>query len=240
MPEGAARCPKCQAAQRDTECPHCRATAGCSQDKELRYVCDVCGGPRVPNLDGTKRSGRENKALSRAEVARRGRSVARGGMVLTAVAAPTLAVFSVFLLLVFGLHVTTALAAIVLTAPFILGFFVAMTHAKARTAEIVPALDEAWLAAATDLARALGRPMTSEDLVQRMGLEESDAEQLVAMVDVNAESGASLAPGRVRIDASATSVMNDEARIELEAKAEAEAAVAEAEGEARRDATAKR
>ncbi|MDC0748445.1 zinc ribbon domain-containing protein [Polyangium mundeleinium] len=87
VPAGAAVCSRCGTSQRMEVCPHCGATAGATRDAELRFRCDVCGGPRVP-LDTRKmrRSGKEITALQRAELARKGRAKNRAAAVFTGVA----------------------------------------------------------------------------------------------------------------------------------------------------------
>src|SRR5262249_48379776 len=75
---GTTRCERCGAVQKEVICPHCGGASGASPHAELRYVCDICGAPRVPVLESTVRvSGREIAPLKRAEAARKARSVAR-------------------------------------------------------------------------------------------------------------------------------------------------------------------
>ena len=51
-------------------CPHCGAFARILKNDELRFVCGVCGAPRIPAPD---LSGRELEPLKAAQEARRAR-----------------------------------------------------------------------------------------------------------------------------------------------------------------------
>ena len=183
---GAERCERCGAAQREDKCPHCGAIAGASPHDELRLRCDVCGGPRVPLPDPPlKRSGREVAALQRAHKAASGRAGWRaasvaGGLLL---GFDTL-LFSLLLLISggsFGL-LLAGLATLLPLAGFLLW---SLQRAKARGREIAPALDAAWLALATDVARQSGGALTAPDLAAALKIEEAQAEELLALLEVN-------------------------------------------------------
>jgi hypothetical protein len=198
VPADAARCPRCDAALGAHDpCPSCRAQAGASPHAELRYTCDVCGAPRVPHLDKSIRySGRETALLRKADAARKARALWRaaavaGGLLLLF----TLAVFSV-LLLIFGANVGLVLGA--LLAVGTAGLLLALTvlRAGAQGHAIQPALDAAWLAVATDVAQQT-EGLTASTLARKLGLEEPQAEELMALLDVN---GVMSPAPRLRID----------------------------------------
>jgi hypothetical protein len=187
LPEGAPRCPRCSAAVGKLDpCPHCRAEAGASPDAELRYVCDVCGGPRVPRLDKSiTYSGREIPLLRKADAARKGRAgwraaAAAGGLLL-----PFMLLVFGALIAIFGASFGLVLTALVLTAPVGAFLATALSRAGARGREIGPALDAAWLAVAGDVARQTKGALAAPALAQRLGIEEAQAEELIALLDVN-------------------------------------------------------
>jgi hypothetical protein len=180
-------------------CPCCRAEAGASPHPELRYACDVCGGPRVPRLDRSLHyGGREAPLLRRADAARKARAGWRAATVAGGLLLPfMLAVFAALLLIV-GLGVWILLVALLVVLP-IAGFLVlAITRGSARGREIAPALDAAWLSVATDIAEQT-RGLTAPVLAQKLGIEEPQAEELMALVDVNAAVSPPRPP-KARID----------------------------------------
>jgi hypothetical protein len=200
VPSGAPKCERCGAAQIDLgPCPLCNGQGGISQHPELRFACDLCGGPRIPRLDPRmKSSGREVPLLRKADAARKARAGYRGLAAASGVAlALTLIPFAV-LLAVVGFKMLLLLPGLFFTGLFSGMLAVGLGRARARGNEITPALDGAWLAAATDVARQSPGPLTAMDLGQKLGIEEAQAEELLALLDVDmAMSGAP----RMRIDA---------------------------------------
>jgi hypothetical protein len=197
VPEGAPRCPNCSAAAGPQDpCPHCRAQAGASPHAELRAVCDVCGGPRVPRLDRAIRyAGRELPLLRRAEKARKARAGWRAAAIASGLLLPLVLLFFAALSAIFGFGFGLLLATLACVLP-VGGFFAyAILQAGARGREIGPALDAAWLAVATDVA-AQTRGLTAPTLAQKLGIEEPQAEELMALLDVNDALGGS---PRVRV-----------------------------------------
>jgi hypothetical protein len=199
VPAGATRCPNCSAAQGPLDpCPHCRAQAGISPDREFRWVCDVCGGPRVPRLDASiDYGGRDAVALRKADAARKGRAGWRAAAIASGLALPVVLLFVGALLLLFGLSFALAFVALVAIAPVAAFLAFAVGRAGKRSGEIGPAIDAAWLAAATAIARQSPGPVTAASLSQKLGVEEPQAEELMALLDVNE---AMMGPARVRID----------------------------------------
>ncbi len=168
-----------------SKCPLCGAVAGESPDEELRYVCDVCGAPRVPLDDpAVRRSGKEAAPLKRADAARKARAGWRAAAVGAAVVLPFVLALSAILGLAWS--ATAALVAAImlgLPAASLLGF--AMARAKARGKEIQPALDAAWLSVATDIAQSATGPLKAGDLAAKLRVDTAQAEQLLALLDVN-------------------------------------------------------
>jgi hypothetical protein len=223
LPEGAPRCPKCSAAVGHLDpCPHCRAEAGASPDAELRYVCDVCGGPRVPRLDTSiKYSGREIPMLRKADAARKGRAGWRAAAVAGGLLLPFMLLIFGALIAIFGASAGLVLTALVVTAP--VGGFLAMalSRAGARGREIAPAIDAAWLAVAEDVVRRSKAPVTAAALAEKLGIEEAQGEELMALLDVNAD----LSPG-MRIEDLPARIAEPPGMTQI-ASAEDEAALAE-------------
>ena len=187
VPEGAPRCPSCGAAQGPLDpCPLCNAQAGTSPHAEYRWVCDVCGGPRVPRVDrAIQLSGREAALLRKADAARKGRAGWRAGAIASGLLLPFVALVIAALLLVFGWSFGLVATALVALAP--VGGFLAYAagRAGARGREIGPAIDAAWISAATDVARQTSGPISAVDLGKKLGVEEPQAEELMALLDVN-------------------------------------------------------
>lgn len=184
-PEGD-RCPQCGAAARAEACLHCGGVTGVSAHPELRFVCDACGGPRVPVADDrVERSGREAPLLQKARAAASARSVWRAaGIAASALLGFELLLFAV-LLLVLDASVGLFTAGLLTMAP--VGAFAvwALRRAKSRSRDIAPALDAAWVSVASDVARQAEGPLTAGGLASTLRIAESQAEELLALLEVN-------------------------------------------------------
>lgn len=232
VPDGAPRCGRCNAPQGFLEpCPHCRGEGGTSPHPELRFTCDLCGGPRVPKLDPSiPTSGNELPLLRKADEARKARATWRGAAVASGIALVLTVVPFTLLLIMVGAVLLLMLPGLLFTALFTGLLVMALLRASARGSEIEPALDGAWLAVATDIAHASAAPITAEELSAKLGIEEPQAEELVALIDVNETVGVvSVRSQRMRVSAEATPAPEPpRARTEV---AEAEAAETEAAAE---------
>jgi hypothetical protein len=198
-PADAARCPNCSAALGQPDpCPSCRAVAGSSPSREFRYVCDVCGAPRVPRFDRSiKYSGREIALLRKAESARKARALWRAAAIADGLLLPIALILIAGLMVIFGANAALVVAALLVVLP--IGGFLAFALSRAGTSgdEIEPALDAAWLSAATDIARQTN-DVSVAALAHKLGIEEPQAEELMALVDVNEM----VSPGaRMRVEA---------------------------------------
>jgi len=202
VPEGAPRCERCGAAQVDLgPCPLCNGQGGSSQHPELRFACDLCGGPRIPRLDPRlKSSGREVPLLRKADAARKARAAYRGLVAASGVALALTVIPFAVLLAVVGFKVLLLLPGLFFTGLFSGMLAIGLSRARARGNEITPTLDGAWLAAATDVARQIPGPITAAALSQKLGIEEPQAEELLALLDVEVAVGGAPIP-RMRIDA---------------------------------------
>jgi hypothetical protein len=220
-PSGA-RCARCAALVPDP-CPCCGGQAGASPDAELRYVCNLCGGPRIPGARAGSPLGAQTAALLKtADSARK----ARAGWRILALAdgfflPVSLALTAAFA--AFGGAIIALITALVLVAPVAAVLAFAVRRSRARGREIAPALDAAWLAAARAVAEALpvGETANAATLAAAFGIDEAKAEELSALLEVEP-----VAP-RMRIGAPVSVEPIDEAaRAEADAVAEAERALA--------------
>jgi hypothetical protein len=227
VPAEAARCPRCGAALGAlVPCPCCGAEAGASPHPELRYACDVCGGPRVPRLDPSLRyGGGEAPLLRKADAARKARAGWRAAAVAGGLLLPFTLAVSAALLLIFGPGALLLLVALLVVAPIAAFLAVAIARAGARGRSIAPALDAAWLAVATDIAQQT-RGLTAPALAQKLGIADPQAEQLLALVDVNAAMSAPRPP-RARIDEGPPRPPGPAGLTQLSTDEEEEAALAE-------------
>ncbi|WP_437673349.1 zinc ribbon domain-containing protein [Sorangium sp. So ce131] len=183
---GSDRCPQCGADQGAEPCPHCGAVAGVSANGELRFRCDVCGGPRIPVADArVKRSGREVPLLQKARAAASARSVWRAAGVAASVLLGFELLLLAVLLLLFSASVGLFTAGLLTMAPIAVFALWALRRAKARGRDIAPALDAAWVAVATDVARQAERPLTAGTLARTLRVTEPQAEELLALLEVN-------------------------------------------------------
>lgn len=185
VPADAERCSRCGTSQRVDACPHCGATAGVTRDSELRFRCDVCGGPRIPPARGGARAGREVTALRRAHAALSGRSKWRAA----SLAAGLLLAFDLLLLslllLITGVGLGLLLTGLFTAGPLAAFVLWAMSRARARGREIGPALDAAWVAAATEVVTRADKAITARDLATALSIEEAQAEELMALLEVS-------------------------------------------------------
>lgn len=236
MAAEAEKCLQCGTPNQEERCPHCGSVTTASPDKELRWRCDVCGGPRLPRIDPSYRvrGGRAGPHLRRANEARKGRAKYRAlaavfgamGFGTTALAGLWALIFGVSL----GLAATWALFAG--SALFVVLW--AMGRATAKTKELGPAIDQAWMSAAGDVAARMKGAFTASRLAQVMGIDEAQAEELLALLDANdvvrsdvTEAGEVAYQMKLRVAPVGSAITPED---EAEALAEAEAMAAEARG----------
>lgn len=213
-------------------CPLCGATTGCSPDPEFRYRCDVCGGPRVPLHAPRKRRGaKELAALKRAETKRKSRAKSRGGAIaagLSGIGIVGMLGLAGIVSLVAGWNLGLLIFVIGL---FTAGPLAALTawlalRASKLSKEIPTAIDEAWMAAATDVVDQSKNAVTATSLAQALRIEEPQAEELLALLeasDLVRPDGNFAYRGRLRVETPSVPATDDSLAAEREAEAEAEA-----------------
>ena len=214
-------------------CPLCGATTGCSPDPEFRYRCDVCGGPRIPlQAPRTRRNAKELAALKRAESTRNSRAKTRGG----AFAAGLSAVGIVGLLGLAGIVSIVAgwnlglwifLAGLSTAGPLAMLTGWLVSRSSRLSKEIPVAIDEAWMAAATDIVEQSNTPVTATALAKALRIDEPQAEELLALLEasdvVRPAGNLAYQARRVRLETPATGTSERDLAAEAEAQAEAEA-----------------
>lgn len=185
--DGATRCPHCGLALGEHQrCPHCHAIADVEPSLEAKFVCTVCGGVRIPIDDpAIPRSSEQIDLLRRANVARSARAIWR--VISLAVAG-----FGVFSVLVLWLVIDVAhpvfagavVAALAVLVPFA---FAAVSWKKSqeRGAELGPLVEKAWIAAATDIARARAGKLDAPALAKVTRISEAAADQILSRMSAD-------------------------------------------------------
>jgi hypothetical protein len=184
LPAGVDRCPSCGiAVGEQVRCVHCRALVDVDSVPDVRFVCRVCGGVRVPIDDATiVQSATQIELLKRATVARTAANVWQ-------IVAAVVALFGVGSVLVLLLVISVAnpetpaaiMAGIAACIPFA---FAALAFRKSRVhrSEIPRLVEAAWMAAATDIARARGGAIDAATFAKLTRASEGAAEQILALM----------------------------------------------------------
>ena len=241
-PPEAERCPRCNTALGPlAPCPHCRAEAGFSPDDELRFVCDVCGGPRVPRRGGEPAGRGELGLLQAADRARKSRALwrftgATAGLASAAVGGLT--TLGAILLSVLGVisggaaFGLIALVGLFVAAPLGLLALAGFRKNAAYGEELKRALDGAWLAAASAALRSGPPAQASATLTKQLRVDEDKADELLTMLETEEAAGGVFAPPRVRVAAEVPPTrlpdLDDDAALLEQALAEEQAAEAAA------------
>lgn len=181
MPDGSSKCEQCGATRgKEHQCPFCRAIAEPVAHPRMRFVCPVCGAPRVPARDKDFAPTKQLAAhLARARSAASSQTTWK-------VAAPAAAGFGVLaLLLLVGVAsiaspptVALIVAALVTSMPFIFAAL-AWRNAGVREKEVSAELDAAWLEAAKSLAKLRGT-VTASLLRDAFGVDDTEAQSLAS------------------------------------------------------------
>lgn len=178
-----------------------------------------------------RRGGKELAALKRADRLRKSRAKYRGGAIASGIAtAGTLGLLGVIAVVavLFGWNVGVGLfLATLLTAGPLAGLTAWLaSRAVAQGKELPHAIDEAWMAAATDVVEQSGQAVTAAMLAKALHIAEAQAEELLALLEasdvVRAEGNYAYRP-RLRIETSAAQPSTSDVEAEAEAQAEAEA-----------------
>lgn len=177
-------CSNCGYAQGEgNRCPHCNATARIEAKVEgtiTRWVCAMCGGPRIPGGfggDESKNALREAKTLFGAATRAKARSIA---WTILAVLAT---------LVVVAASAKEAIAATVaLSIMAIVPAFLAVRargQGNKRMENGDAALDRAWLAAAEELAATQKNGVTAKELGKALQIDEARADKLLTQLAVH-------------------------------------------------------
>lgn len=224
-------CARCGFASGDANrCPHCSAVARVEPKgagASLRWVCGVCGGPRMPNgLGGEKAATPLREAKASQGLALRSRAAfwffTMTTLFFTLVAVAAWPAALVVKMILLALAVTPAALAVR-----------ARAKASSATAAAAESLDAAWLAAAEDVAAHAKKGVTVAELASRLKIDAVKAEKLLTQlavhdrtridVDDDAEVRYSVAPD---VDTSKVRVGTSEDQFRALEQAEAEAAAA--------------
>lgn len=157
-------------------------------------------------------------------------------MTLSGVMIPVAVLFCFLVSWIFG-GFAAFMGALLTVVPLAAGAIVSSSKVKAKTREIQPALDAAWMAAASDVIASSDRALAPRDLAARLGIDEAKAEELLALADVQASIGGAhqrtnemasfdqrLRVATERADASGGGARVADAELEAAAEAEADAA----------------
>ncbi|MBI4705300.1 MAG: zinc ribbon domain-containing protein [Deltaproteobacteria bacterium] len=185
---GALFCERCGAAQPGApKCPHCRTAAKVSSHPELRCICYACGAPRISvAARGIELSGKEIRPLRRAREAWRARLAWRIGGAFGA-AGTGFVLLATALAALLGVGIVGTGLGVLVSLPFLLLALLALARSRQRTADVVQAIDDAWKSAARDVAEQAAKPIAAADLGAALGIEEEQAEGLLAALTVDDE-----------------------------------------------------
>jgi hypothetical protein len=139
---------------------------------------------------GITYSGRENPLLRKADAARKGRAGWRAAAIASGLLLPFTLLFFGVLLAFFGLSFGLLLMTAVVVGPISAFLASAISRAGKRGGEIGPAIDAAWISVATEIAQQSPGALTAQVLAQKLGVEEPQAEEMIALLDVNEAVGA--------------------------------------------------
>lgn len=177
-------CTRCGAAYGEpNRCPHCGALARTEpkvHGDEARFVCAVCGGPRIPGGLGGEEAAvalREARALGAGATRARARAIAWAILAVLAT------------LVVVAASAKEALAAtlvllVLAIVPALLAVRARM-QAGRRGQNAEAALDRAWLAAAERVARRAPTGITAEELAKELSIAPARADALLTKLAVH-------------------------------------------------------
>jgi len=182
-----------------SKCPHCGGFGVVVPHDELRYVCGLCGGPRIRVDDDLELSGDEIEPLQIAEQNRKSRFLWRVAGVFGVAAGS----FGVLASLLAGLILGWGwgLAGVVMSLPFILLAIAGFTNASAKSGKLQEQVDKAWRLAAHDVAARAKGGVDAKRLAEIMHLTEAGAEQMMADLAVDDMFRSSISDeGRLRVE----------------------------------------
>jgi hypothetical protein len=246
-------------------CPVCHNRGRVVSDDEYRFVCGLCGAPRV-KTKGTELtlSGQEAAPLRLAQKARAIRARWRiAGAFGGAIGGLTLAT-TALMWLIFSTGIAFNATALLLALPFVLLAAAAFAKNKSLGTEVAHHVDEAWKSAVRDAVRAIGGEVTAPMVSELLPISETGADEMLAELSVEVQlrsritsegrlayesdtagaPAATAASTQVRVDvgvnAAGKTQVADEGEEELEARFEALEEALAAEDAANAEKTAKR
>ena len=196
LPEKADRCPSCGIALGEHQrCVHCRAVVDVEPAPDVRFKCRLCGGMRIPIDDASiQRSPAQVELLAKA-------TVARSATTVWMIVASVVAAFGLCSVLVLALVISVAapatpaavIAGLAAIVPF--GFAaLALRKSRAHRTDIARFVEAAWMAAASDIARARGGELDGPLLAKLTRTEESEADQLLGRMSSKGLLASSVTP----------------------------------------------
>lgn len=217
-------------------CPHCGNIAAVEQDSALRFICAICGGPRLPLTDTSiTLSGDEVEPLKQARRHRIGGTSLKLVSVLFVALGVVAFLFALLPALLMSLGVVGHLALwLMVASPFIAAYF-AFQMGGTQFAAGQLKLQEAWVSGVHDLLAQAGTQHTAKSLAKELGVELPFSEQLLQQValldDVSSDISDAgdvvyrVRSAKVRVDA----VLDESAPAAESDAAASDAAVTEAE-----------
>lgn len=162
-----------------TTCPHGNHQASTTPHAELRHICAVCGGPRIPTSAPT--SGSELGALRAAKDAYTRRTSWRFGSGCSAILATLGGIVGLALLRLDSVVATTvAIGFLVAAFPFALVFVTGLAKASRYSKDLAKELAEAWRRAVRDVARNATGPLHTAEFARQLDVSEDDADRFLA------------------------------------------------------------
>lgn len=180
--DAAQRCLRCGSAHGEAQrCPHCKSVADVESSAPGRWVCRICGGPRVARRGAAPPpSAEERDALLVAAAGRRGARLSRAaaiGLGLVGTLSAALAAVGIGAL---DPGAGAQLAAVVVALAPWLGVPFALALARRRARGEGEALALAEVEAAIALARSSEGELAAERIAAVLGVPLARAEQLLA------------------------------------------------------------
>ncbi|HMJ52042.1 MAG TPA: zinc ribbon domain-containing protein [Polyangiaceae bacterium] len=196
LPRGADRCPNCGMALGEHQrCVHCHAIVDVEPAPEVRFICRLCGGVRIPLDDAAiERSPAQIELLTKA-------TVARSATTIWTIVAGVVAAFGVGSVLVLALVISVAhpaapaavMAGLAVGVPFV---FAALAFRKSRAhrADIARFVEAAWMAAVADVARARGGEIDAATFAKLTRTHEGEADRLLGRMSSKGLVAGSVTP----------------------------------------------
>ncbi len=191
---GSSRCDGCRTVVGEANrCPHCQAIAEIAPSSTLRYVCRICGRPRVP-MDGftLASSSAETEALGRAGRASDAATFWRVAAIV--VGGSGIAVLGLLgiVAMVIGAGAWLAILAIPTVLLSTVLPWAALRKSRARRTQANQALESGWSQAALELARQWGG-IDARSLARATRIPEAEAERLLGRASAASQLTGSIA-----------------------------------------------